>query len=271
MCGSCGRLRWPDRGLGAPHRREAAGPEPERLPCTHCDETLWLDLGRPSTALALRSVEHDRAQARGSFPLTFMATVLMGVPFGWFLALIVGAGAWPQLLAGGLGGLLGGLIALRGHRSVGADEASALPARWAMALPPTAAPQQHARGEAVATGEPLRAPLSGRPCLAWEVGARPDDRADAPAQTWWLIEQRLCALEVDGVALDPERTYLERPRARLGTLGSLELDDSAQAFLRQRGISAEAGEVHLFETIVEPGAEVEVSVGPDGARLGSDS
>lgn len=267
VCGACGRLRWSDRGQGAPHRREAAGPEHEHEPCAHCGETLWLDLGRPSTALALRAAEDEHVDARGRFALKLIATVLMGIPFGWFVVLITGAGAMTQALAGALGGVLGALIAVRSHRSVEVADGPALPARWAMALPPKGVTEQRVTGAVTLRDDVLRAPLTGRPCVAWEVGARPDDDADDPPETWWLVEQRVASLEVDGVSLEPARTHLELPRVRLGTLDETELDDSARAFLRQRGIGSDGGSVHLFESIVEPEARVSAEIGPDGSVL----
>lgn len=267
VCGGCGRLQWPDSGGGAPHRRDAGGPgDRSGAPCLHCGERSFIDLGRPSTALALSAAEDDDAQARGSVRGRVLGGLVMGLSIGVMLGLLGSSSTWGLALVSGLGGLLGVLMALRGHVTVHLS-APTLPSRWAMALPAVGALEHERRGIASAKGNGLRAPLTGRPCIAWEVGVRRDDRVDAPLPSWWLLEQRVASISVDGHEPPPERTHLELPRQHLGALGQVPLDDAAQAFLRQRGIVGDAVGVELFESIVVADAPVHLRTGAEGSVL----
>jgi len=268
VCGSCGQLGLASLGSGDPHRDQASALT--RAPCSHCGERSWIDLGRPSNALALRTNEDDDARRTELVPGRAIARGLMGLALGMFVGLIGGGGMAFALVVAGLGGLVAVLLTVRSAQAMRVDRPQSLPTRWTMVLPPAEDMQEVERivsGSAEVRGELLRAPLSGRSCAAYEIGVRRDDDAEAPLATWGLLEQKIAELVVDGDRVDPARTRLDLPRQRLGSLLELHLDEPARVYLRQRGIGAEVVSVELFETIIEPGAEVSVAIGAQVSTL----
>ena len=237
-------------------------------PCSHCGDDGWIDLGHPSTALALRMSEDQDAQQRVSLPKRMVGYGIFGMAIGWFLGLMVSSGIGVTLAITGLCGVIGALVVLHQHRASGSPEPSVLPARWAMALPPAPGTHPEVSGPVTTTADALRAPLSGRRCIAWEVGVRHDTQADADDASWWLLEQKLVPVSVGDEALDPARTHLRVPRMHFGPLATAELDEAARLFLRQRGIGgSEVANVELFETIIEADAPVRVQIGPHRSAL----
>lgn len=130
-----------------------------------------------------------------------------------------------------------------------------MPRRWSMAPPP--------RGKwvrqvtATAHGEPITAPLSGRPCLGYEVALRWDDHGGAPLATWALVEQR--------VNLDPATTlqegaavHLALPRERLD-LTSASASAEVVRYLQTRGLDFTDGSLTIYESIIEPGMRIELT------------
>lgn len=232
-------------------------------PCSHCGDDGWIDLGHPSTALALRMSEDQHAQKIVSLPKRMFGYGLFGAAMGWFLGLMVSGGIWATLGITLLTGVIGSLMVLHQHRASHAPEPSVLPARWAMALPPAPGKHREVRGPATTTADALRAPLSGRRCVAWEVGVRPDTESDGPDASWWLLEQKLLPITVGDEALEPAQTHLRVPRVHYGSLATAELDEAARLFLRQRGIGgSEVATVELYETIIEAEDPVRVQIGP---------
>lgn len=269
VCGNCGQLGLASQGAGDPHRDQASALT--RAPCSHCGECSWIDLGRPSNALALRTNEDDDARRTELVPGRAIARGLMGLALGMFVGLIGGGGWVFTLVVAGLAGLVAVLLTIRSAQAVRIESPQSLPMRWAMVLPPAAEDMQEVErivsGSAEVRGELLRAPLSGRSCAAYEIGVRRDDDAEAPLATWNLLEQKIAELVVDGDRVDPARTRLELPRQRLGSLLEFQLDEPARVYLRQRGIGAEVVSVELFETIIEPGAEVSIAIGAQVSTL----
>ena len=101
-----------------------------------------------------------------------------GVFLGVMLAqLFLGTGA---LLPAGLttiaAVLAGVAIVRRLYELGGPPRPRSLPMRWRFALPSPQSPQLDG-ALAILQGEPILAPLSGRPCLAYDVGVRTDDDA----------------------------------------------------------------------------------------------
>ena len=92
----------------------------------------------------------------------------------------------------------------------------------------------------------LIAPLSGRACVAYEIGVRHDSRADDEDWSWTLLEQRTAALTVAGDEVGA-RPHLALRRQLLGE----ELSDSACRELRKRGIDPHRPGYTFFETIVK--------------------
>ena len=258
VCGGCGQLCWPGSGHSAdPHRREASPPAASLPACTHCGHRSWIDLRRESTALALRASETLGVQAKRTDRRRVVSTTVVATLIGALLGFAMIGGAAGTIGLGVLVGLVGALVTIRQDRRL-APAPLGLPRRWAMALPPSGSRALVARGKAEAHADLLRAPITGRPCLAYEVGARTDARADAPVSSWALLEQHVAELSVDGQALDPTQVHLDLRRERLGELGGLQLDERARVYLRQRGLWPAERSLELFESIVAPGADAEV-------------
>jgi len=248
------------------HRQEESSGLARQPACSYCGERSWIDLGQPEVVLALRHDEEMRAEARrvGMRPVAVRG--LLGMGLGALVGFVLVGALWGMGAVAGLMGMAAALSTYQGMQlAQGIDRG--LPSRWAMALPPAGEVTAVHRGPAQLRGEPLRAPLTGRPCVAYEVGARIDDQVDAPATTWALLEQALAPLEVDGHPLPAASTHLRLPRHRLGSSTALSLDPAAQAFLQQRGLVIDGLVLELYESIVEADAPVELRRVGDGAEL----
>jgi hypothetical protein len=97
----------------------------------------------------------------------------------------------------------------------------------------------------VAADRTLVAPLSGRECVAYELGVRRDAKRDDEAWSWTLLEQRSARLEVGG------RRVEGRPHLRFRReLMANELNDRARRALRKRGIDPARPGYTYFESVV---------------------
>lgn len=129
-----------------------------------------------------------------------------------------------------------------------------LPMRWRLALPDARQPLVPDHTSATPGSELVTAPLSGRPCVAYEIGVREDDDSDADMGTWLLLEQGTAALRIadaqvprDAARLrvaqrTPFRARTDEDRARM------------QQFLRERGFDSHS--VRVFETVVPVAVEL---------------
>lgn len=260
LCAECGRLHW--RETMAPHR--ASMDTVSDPPCPHCNAHAWLDLRRESTALAVRLGEDGDAEAP-SPTMELVRNASMGMLVGAF----VGVLATSSLLTGGLvAGLAGAVAALSTARlrRAALPPRPALPERWAYALPAEAPSSTLLRGHAHPV-EPLRSPITGRPCAGYEVGLRRDDDDAGPLTSWALLEQRVAPLELDGTSLDPSTVHLDLPRESLGVLSSDEADPAAIEWFRERGCSLVGGTMVVYETILPLGAAVQVTSSAQGSTL----
>ncbi len=125
----------------------------------------------------------------------------------------------------------------------------ALPARWSMVLPGRGS--QRIGGVGRVHGELLRAPLSGRPCLAYEVGVRRDRRPDGDLGSWLLLEQRIApGLHVDGHAVDPAQLSLALDRTLLPKQAAS--PDGLRVYFRERGLPS-SETLQVYETVVPSG------------------
>jgi hypothetical protein len=129
------------------------------------------------------------------------------------------------------------------------------PARWRLALP--AAHLADVRGAIEPCGEALRAPLSGRPCAAWEVGVRADADGQAPDGTWLLLEQRSAAATLGGRTIPADALRLELARDRVDPEHPVHAA-AIDRFLHERGFLSSDTTLAFFETIVPVGANVAV-------------
>ena len=101
----------------------------------------------------------------------------------------------------------------------------------------------------VAVGDSLlTAPLSGRACLAYELGVRSDDNAQDEDWSWTLLEQRVVPMSVG------EHRMQSQPYLRLRrTLHQAAMDESAKFELRKRGVDLSRPGYCVYESVLLPG------------------
>jgi hypothetical protein len=232
-------------------------------PCPSCGETAWADLRNVDLRRAVGELDAAEDNRRSSFwsGAVLYALALAACSAGIWLvgtrATLLGTiGAAicfaPVLLAP----LLSGALA----RRVGKSARRNTPVRWHR--PFARAPRKRgpsvtgpaaALGGGQAPAPLLTSPLTGRPCLAYEVGVRLDDDADAPDATWQLLDQRNVALKVGPTAVEADRAWVTGQRHRL--------DPPAHAvrdYLLQNGLDPDLEHYVFFEIVVEPGTSCRV-------------
>ncbi len=270
LCMECGYL---DDPVAADPNRTVAGPPGVGHTCPKCQQPAITDLGHTPTVLALAQVDEHDAPARASSArrtLVRMTGVgaLVGVAamIGYFLYTLVDkqGGIDPFYFLLWFGSLMPFLFTARALQRQMAERSTAkrMPARWRMPAPVG----QNVRARAVQRG-PVRceqeivAPLTGRPCVAYEVAVRRDPDPDAPLGTWLLLEQRNTEIAIADETIAVDTADLQLLRTRYIT--DPEGPDPADVFLRQRGLMP-TEDVVLYETIIEEGAVCEVRGGSRG-------
>jgi hypothetical protein len=271
LCGRCGQLGWPEATRTTlPHRRDARAPAASVEPCSHCEDTSWIDLRRGSTALALRDGENFDNDDEGTRNREIALNASLATVIGGFMGLVTIGFTWPVLAVGACAGVAAGLYKRREFRR-GSPAPSVLPRRWSMALPVEGTVTSTHRGRIALTDEALRSPLTGRRCAAWEVGLRDDDDHEGELSSWALLEQHVEALTVDGRSIDPDETHLQLSRQSLGRISQLSLDEPALVYLRQRGFTPGDADLHVYETVVETDVGAVVTMRPGGSTLSTEA
>ncbi|MEM6294746.1 MAG: hypothetical protein AAGA54_25960, partial [Myxococcota bacterium] len=195
LCSECGFLDRPKLTDG--YRADANAPSLHD--CPNCGATAWLDLGQDDVVQALAEQDatlvDDLAETRPAVALGGAAVGAVGVGLATALAYTFYGADLLEVAAvlGGLALILGVIVGARLVRGVKSAQTRALPKRWHLALPSGDNPAFD-RGPAMLDGDPVIAPLSGTPCLAYDVAARLDDDPSAPPASWLLIEQDHAAL-----------------------------------------------------------------------------
>jgi hypothetical protein len=237
LCLECGYLEVPARA-GDPMRTVSGDVAPGA--CRHCRARAWADLADVATSESTREIERHEALTR-TWP-RYTANVVLAT-------LATGAG----IASLGMGTVVGvSVFALatvagtRAARSIAALFGSRRRTPWRWRVPALT----HREGAVLACGqvqgdEILRAPLSGRPALAWRIEVGYDERPRAPLA---LVEQSCSVLQIDTVAVAQEPT-LALPTE------SVTLTDDAGVHLRSRGLDP-CDALWCREAIVEPGAMV---------------
>lgn len=129
-----------------------------------------------------------------------------------------------------------------------------LPMRWRLALPSSQLPIVPDPAPALPGTELVTAPLSGHPCVAYEIGVREDEDSDADMGTWLLLEQGTTAFRVADV--DVPRDAARVRVAQRTPFHARTDEDRARMlqFLRERGFDSHS--VRVFETVVPAGVEL---------------
>jgi len=255
-CARCGALRPPP--AVDPQRGDAGRVDP----CGQCGAHAWLDLTEDEAAQRLATIETyehgtvDRGRRVGHWVLRIGGAATIGT-----LCFFAATNSYSFIFSSltGLTGVMAVCYFLLGYGNPMMVEHRALPYRWALPLSPSvAAATSGDRLEGPVSSraaEPLRAPLSGRPCLGYRVVVR---RERAPGNAALaLVAQQACDLEVQGRVVLGERVRLDLPTAPVTV--SAEEHATALAYLRRHGILEEDGPWVLEEGRIEAGDAVVVA------------
>ncbi|HFE46235.1 MAG TPA: hypothetical protein ENJ18_12190 [Nannocystis exedens] len=146
---------------------------------------------------------------------------------------------------------LAGRLVLREWRRT---KARSLPARWRMVLPAKEV-RPHLEGIIASDETLLIAPISGCPCVAFEVGLREDDDASADHGSWLLLEQRNAPFSVDGRSIVRDSVHLKLPRQRVQWPSPGPERLRVEDFLRARGLEINES-LYVFEAMIEAGNRI---------------
>lgn len=262
MCSECGRLTWPDAGSASPHRSSEEAPQ--RAECPHCESRAWIDLRRESTAIAIREGEQGFA-AEESAPVDILRKAGLGFVVGSFVGILATNSLLAGLCIALLAGLAGGLAGVR-LRRMSVPQVRTLPDRWSLALPPSAKATSTIEGVAEDV-ELLRSPLTGRTCVAYEVGLRADLDSTGELSSWALLEQRVASMSIAGTVVSPEVTFVELPRESHGELSPDSLDAAAVEWLLERGFTPVGSNLMVFESVLVPEGRLSLVQSSEGAVL----
>ena len=268
VCADCGQLHPPkDPTQGHPTRRSADAMAQPETPCSHCQSHAWIDLTNVPMTDVLRSSEREQDRKRPHalivMPLflgflgglvTMMADSSTGIP-GW---VVVGEHAipmWPLVAVTFFVTSLGSRLwqARKGARK--------LPHRWSLSPTPSSGPRMRGRARGIQT---LSAPLTDRPCVAYELAIHTANDSNAALGEFTLVEQRCADLEVDDRPFRGAGIRLVLRRERV------ELDPTNEAHRRAmhvRGLEAVGDGFTVYETIIAPDTLVAISGSETGATL----
>ncbi len=271
ICTCCGYLELTGPlapAAGDPMRRAPVEPSRARGRCPGCGERAWADPLLEATALALRGAE-DRLEPGAHVVLDPERDAVRRAGVVGYALLVLAPLAWLAWLAQGLAngtvvlmlvaatalaiGTRTVLVLLR-HRPRRAPRIA--PMRWHLALPTNTAMRDDAVGPVRARERLLDAPLTGRPCVAYELGVRGDGELDAAAHTWLLLEQRSIPFAVGTRTFPANAVRLELPRTRVG-LAHLDREQVATLF-RARALAGTPERWFVTESILVPDTTVTV-------------
>jgi hypothetical protein len=258
-------------------------------PCPGCGETSWVDLRYEELAASIRDMEFEARMSiprryrvaaiavfaiPAAFTLTFIS-VLSLASAGWVTSSYIGAASMMfGLLSMLLFAPLSWFVGARGIAIYLASDLATEPLRWRLPhesalLLPEVDHDAVLRTDIGAAGESITAPLSGRECVAYEVGVLFDTPGDSRPAQWVLREQRATDVVIDGETIDSGQIAVDGVPAEVPVNKLLEAealtDDEQQQvdvfrrFLRQRGLFLSDGQYWAYEIVVEPGANCEVA------------
>ncbi len=137
------------------------------------------------------------------------------------------------------------------------------PIRWRLPIPIPAGdakPITLAGGKA--TGTPVRAPLTGRPALAYELKVLFDAHGDARPPEWVLEETTSVEMTVGDTRIPEGLALLHHAQTTISYSDDIPTDTAAafKKFLRVRGLFFSDGQFKIHETILPPDTEVTVKI-----------
>lgn len=99
----------------------------------------------------------------------------------------------------------------------------------------------------------MRAPVSGRECLGYEVTVLFDAPNDLRPPMWVLEEERTVHFTLAGEHAAPDGVTLDLPAQEVANEATGFGNQQVAEFLRKRGLFASEGEYIVFEALIEPG------------------
>ena len=262
MCGNCGYLAEPSS-------------EAKAFECPACDARSGLDLMHIDVADELRKADEMSRlhptprvadEAFGIATVIGLCTALAFVLYksdalrsvsghgdGGYL--VLGTMALFLVVGGGSAFLVHRVFAKRLHRALHEREGRR-PARWRLPLPlvnDKLGPIRKIEASIEVDGPLLRAPVSGRECVGYEVAVL-FDVADDIAKPLWVLEEESCAafrlgqesFEADSITLILPLQPVEAPTTDQDV-------ERLTRFLRRRGLFMPDGHFAFFEALLLPG------------------
>lgn len=247
--------------------------------CPGCGYRRWTDLRNLSAAEALRQMERrDRLAIPADilWKSRLVAGTLGGV--GGTLALLGALAGSMSPVSSFLFGIVafgavtfpGSFLASRIWSSARFRRRPAFPSRWRIPLPRgRGKPAQVVSGPATTRADLLRAPVSGRPCLGYELTVLFDAPGDLRPPMWVLEEERNVPFEIDGVRVEANRATFELPKQLVAREDGAVDSQAVAQLLRQRGLFSSEGDYSLHEALLEPGGRyrLEQFEDPPGAAV----
>lgn len=234
--------------------------------CPACADEAWLGLRDDQAMLALTENEAFSGTSRrgalrrwsgwatrtaGVFLVGGSALTACAVVLRRFIQL----GAYNQWMVTVLAFFVGIVVFTMRLREIGLPpRVRGLPMRWRLALPSTQLPLVPDPMPAVSGQELVTAPLSGRPCVAYEIGVREDDDCDADMGTWLLLEQSTAALRIGEVDVPRDAARVRVPQRDSFKARNDEDRERMHRFLRERGFDGHS--VRVFETVLPAGVDI---------------
>ncbi len=232
----------------------------EACPC--CRSTTWIDLSIEPLAHRIRDMEAEERMKpppkarRNVYGTAAAVVVIMTVAAGATGGAVAG---FITLVAGAMVGTLAGVVAVRPVSLLMLQRQPRSPHRWHLPypLPPVeATPVKAASGvKAEAVGELVRAPISGRECIAYEVCVLFDTPGDYRPPEWVIQEQGGGDLRLGELEVAAGEYYLESPVEEVEAADV----EAVKRFLRERGLFWPDGEYHYYEALLEPGDVVNIA------------
>lgn len=248
--------------------REVALFPATRPSCPGCGHDAWADPRLESTALVLRGTRSREQAVAVQHPSIAVAGAQVFFALG-MLAWLLWAATHPmrgsQVGFAAFAALLGTVVASKSvYEAIAAlrprPPEPLPPERWHLALPVATRMRGDAHGPARALGDLIGAPLTGRTCIAYELGVLTNVDVANREATWLLREQRSTAFAV-GSTTFPENAVRLRIPAQSLDRASLDHDRLARV-LNERAFSLSDTDIVLVESIIAPGDLVTVANAP---------
>lgn len=234
-------------------------------PCPGCGQRHWTDLRSVASGEAVRQMERRDRLTTPAYIINRAQTI--GLALGTVTAVGLGTYAYltdkPEMavamvLSAALGGATAALSYFGFRYLLSAwvfYRRPTFPSRWRLPLPLPrlrGRPTRVHQAPFLSQGELLRAPITNRPCLGYEVSVHFDAPGDKRPRMWILEEEHTVAFSVDDRIVEADRATLKLDAELVGE-ESVGLDESGIAqFLRKRGLFASEGLYAIFEAIIEP-------------------